>query len=327
MLSFRGFCPGASLLVLLVVGCSSDLVEPTENLTSTAASGPKVNAPSSTNASAVSHDRIDVSWQDNSGNETGFELHRSTTGVNGAFTLRTSTAAGSTNYSDWGLTPSSEYCYKVRAFRTTGSKTSYSAFSTTGCATTLAPPVPAAASGANAWPEGSTAIVLNWTDNSWNENGFRVERSLDLGASWTTAGGVGPTQYYPFFFDSDRTPEQPVCYRVIAFNDGGDSPPSNTDCTAPPAGPTNLTAASINPDWIEIELTWSDNSQVEDGYQVEMFVWNEYDYGGGYWWTIDNLEANSIRYTTSSYIGGPYRVVATKDGGYSDYSNEATPQF
>src|SRR2546422_2209429 len=39
--------------------------------------GPTVKAPSNTNASAASDTRIDVSWQDNSTNETGFDVWRS----------------------------------------------------------------------------------------------------------------------------------------------------------------------------------------------------------------------------------------------------------
>src|SRR3989442_1609649 len=50
--------------------------------------------------------------------------------------------AGVTARRDPGPTPPTTYCYKVRAFLTAASQPSYSDFSNTACATTLAPPLP-----------------------------------------------------------------------------------------------------------------------------------------------------------------------------------------
>src|SRR5207249_554538 len=105
---------------------------------------PPPNAPSNSQVVAVSDSRIDVSWQDNSANETGFEVHRSADGSNGVFTLVATTTAGVTTRGDLGLNPSTQYCYKVRAFKTADGQTRYSSFSNTACATTLAPPPPPA---------------------------------------------------------------------------------------------------------------------------------------------------------------------------------------
>ncbi|TMG01431.1 MAG: fibronectin type III domain-containing protein, partial [Chloroflexi bacterium] len=58
---------------------------------------------------------ISLGWQDNSPNETGFEVLRSTTGASGAFTSITTTAAKVTYYTDTGLDPKQQYCYKVQA--------------------------------------------------------------------------------------------------------------------------------------------------------------------------------------------------------------------
>jgi hypothetical protein len=315
----RRFYLRGSLLALFVIGCDgSELVEPPIPAPSTAASVPKVNAPSSTAAVAVSESRIEVSWQDNSTNEIGFEVHTSTTGTGGAFAQRASAGAGVTRFSDAGLSHSSQYCYKVRALRTNGNKTSYSPFSSVACATTPAPPPPAAPLEANAWPGGSTGVWVTWIDNSTTEAGVRVERSLDLGTTWTTAGTVGATEYSSFF-DADRVSEQQVCYRVTAFNAGGDSPASTAGCTAPPTGPSNLTATLIDGETMEVELTWTDNSTVEDGYEV---------------WVDPccapiqpvSLPANSTSFRFYWYFyAETFSVVATKDGGRSDPSNWVTP--
>ena len=63
--------------------------------------------------------------------------------------------------------------------------------------------------------------------------------------------------------------ELPACYRVFAFNGYGDSDPSNVDCTAIPATPTNLKANPVG--GTAVDLTWTDNSAVENGFEVWRF--------------------------------------------------------
>lgn len=315
MLAVRHYSLVSLLVLVALIACDeSRPIAPSLEAGVTGAGGANVKAPSSTNAVAVSESQIDISWQDNSPNESGFEAHRSTAGPSGAFTLLASMGAGITSHSDAGLTPSTQYCYKVRAFKTADGKTSYSGFSNTACATTPAPPAPAAPSGTDAKPASSTAVDLRWIDNSTNEDGFRVERSLDAGATWTSAETVGPN--VTSSSDAGRTSEQLVCYRVIAFNRGGNSPPSNSDCTAPPAAPTGLTATGV--DGPATDLAWTDKSAVEDGYQVLRAT------DGVTFTAVADLPANSTSYhdggvsSTTTYW---YHVRAKKDGGFSDVSN------
>jgi len=314
------FCLGSSLLALCVVACDrTQPLEPAIRAASTGGSGSTMNAPSGTNALAASESRIDVTWQDNSTSETGFEVYRSTSGPAGTYTLRVSTGAGVTSFSDAGLTQSTQYCYKIRALKVSGRKTSYSPFSSTACATTLAPPPPppAAPSGVDAVPLTSTRVWVGWVDNSINEAGFRVERSLSSGASWTIAATLGSD--FIDFSDYGRASEQQVCYRVIAFNAGGDSPPSNADCTTPPAAPTDLAVAGMDSVTMEVELSWRDNSSVEDGYEVVACF--------DTCTTWDRLPANSTSYFVPCGDVTSYFVAAMKDGGYSDGSNPVNPAF
>jgi hypothetical protein len=314
----RCYIPGPLLLVALVIGCDrADPLEPAIQAAAVAGSGSTLNAPSGTNALAVSESRIDVTWQDNSTNETGFEVYRSTTGPSSAFALLASMSPDAISYSDVGLSHSTQYCYKIRAFRTTGRKTSYSPFSAIGCATTPAPPTPP---GPPSAPSNVDAVALApiqvwWSDNSTNEDGFRIERSTDGGVSWATAG----TAPYSIFTDEGRSVEQQVCYRVFAFNAFGDSPPSNTDCTVLPAGPSDL--AMIGDD-----LTWTDNSSVESGYELWYMDVNG---GPAYEGLADTFPAN----TTSipglgpcplSWCWGWVVMAVTSDGGRSDWASVVT---
>jgi titin len=318
MLAVRRCYLGSALLVLGVVGCDGNQpIEPAVQAASTGKAGPTVTAPSNTNTVAVSESRIDISWQDNSPNESGFEVHRSTAGASGAFALLATTGAGVTSHSEAGLTPSTQHCYKVRAFKRADGKTSYSDFSTTACATTPAPPVPTAPSGADAKPANSTSVDVRWIDNATNEDGFRVERSLDLGSNWATVRTVGAN--VTSSLDGGRSSEQQVCYRVIAFNAGGDSPPSNTDCTTPPAAPSGLTATGTSQP--AIDLAWMDNSVVEDGYEVRRAP------EGMAYSTLADLPASSTTYrdvAVTSDARYSYMVRAKKDGGFSDNSNIAS---
>lgn len=106
------------------------------------ASGASVpHAPTILQAQAVSVSRIDLTWQDNSGIEAGYEIHRSTTPgfTPGAGTLIHTTAANATSYPDQsGLSPGTTYYYRVRARNVHGH---VSAPSNEAAATTHALPV------------------------------------------------------------------------------------------------------------------------------------------------------------------------------------------
>src|SRR5437667_11538170 len=209
-----------AILSLFVACDRMQPVEPTLEVRH-AAPGSTVNEPSNPTVIAVSVSRIDVSWQDNSTNESGFEVYRSTTGASGAFTLRASLATNTLAYSDTELTASTQYCYNVRAFQTKSSKTYFSAFSATACATTPAPPppppsTPSAPGQVSAGLMTGITAWVQWVDNSTNEDGFRVERSGD-GTNWMTVGSIGPSSDYSVLFvDTTWTIEQSACYRVIA---------------------------------------------------------------------------------------------------------------
>src|SRR5688500_13857236 len=77
----------------------------------------ELGGPTGANAVPASESRMDISWVDNSSNETGFEVHRSTSGESGTFVLLTTTAAKTIHFADQGLSLSAPYCYKVRAVR------------------------------------------------------------------------------------------------------------------------------------------------------------------------------------------------------------------
>ncbi len=61
-------------------------------------------APTTLTASAVAYNQVNLSWNDNANNETGFEIERSTTGSGGTFTALASVLTDVEAYTNGGLT-------------------------------------------------------------------------------------------------------------------------------------------------------------------------------------------------------------------------------
>ncbi len=181
--------------------------------------------PDSLSATAVSFSQIDLSWSDNSENETGFNIERSPDGVANWMEIA-SVAENDNAYSDSLLNPSTLYYYRVRAVKLYG----YSDYSSIAHAKTMVEPVPPEA------PDNLVASViardqidLAWNDNSIAEDVFYIERSYDGNTEWTVIDSVGEnvTEYS----DTGLEIETTYYYRVNASNQFGASVYSNMAST------------------------------------------------------------------------------------------------
>ncbi|HYV28707.1 MAG TPA: fibronectin type III domain-containing protein, partial [Candidatus Eisenbacteria bacterium] len=169
-------------------------------------------------ATAISSSQINLAWTDNANNETGFKIERSTNNVN--FTQIATVSANVTTYSNTGLSPLTTYYYRVRANNANGD----SGYSNAANATTP-DVVPAPPSNLTATAISKTQINLAWTDNSGNEQGFKVERSTD-GVAFTqiVAVAANVTSYANTGLQGNKK----YYYRVRAYNAVGNSTYSNT---------------------------------------------------------------------------------------------------
>lgn len=164
-------------------------------------------APANLEATASSCTQIDLSWTDNSDNESGFEIER-----DGSYL--TTVGANVASYADPTVLENTTYSYRVRAFNDAGS----SAYSNTSSATT--PPCgtepPAAPTGLKAKQPGrAPKVLLEWNDTSNNEDGFRIYRDGFEIASI----GSNATSYVDETISSGET----YTYQVCAYNDNGES--------------------------------------------------------------------------------------------------------
>lgn len=142
--------------------------------------------PSGITATTTSCDgEIRISWTFNDADPTNFRIYRSTNSSTG-FSLVATLAGSERSYIDASIIKSTNYYYKVATVGTCGetqSPASYFGF---------APDIPAKATGVTVVPNaGNNAFTINWTDNSNNETGFIVERSIQ-GQAGVTNFNVGP---------------------------------------------------------------------------------------------------------------------------------------
>lgn len=284
-------------------------------------------APSNIAAVAVSESQIDIVWQDNSADETSFQ-------ISGSGFLQATVPANAVAYSHQGLQPVTQYCYQVRAVHAIqwsdgSSSFSYSEPSATACATTPPPPPPPAPPdagyvvGATPFDSYTVELSVTWTLTTPPPN-FRIERSTTGGATWELVGQGGGDNT---FWDGPVASEQLVCYRIVGYNAAGDATPSNSACVTPLGAPTNLIATAVDAE--TLELTWNDNSTIEEGYQVVMICgqgsydnagWSEYECG------VVELPPNATSWRTVRFAPPPlsslhYYVVAKKDGSRSSGTN------
>lgn len=84
---------------------------------------------------------------------------------------------------------------------------------------------------------GGGQVILAWTECGAGGLGFRIERADGTGSAcrFSEIGRVGP--HVAAFCDGTIKPRTAYSYRVHAWNDSGDSSPSNVvEVTPPPAG-------------------------------------------------------------------------------------------
>ena len=255
-------------------------------------------------ATASSSTSIDLNWVDNFSDESGFRIERSSTSTSGGFTEIGVVDPNVQSYSDPGRSAGKTYWYRVTAFNAGGDEGSSNVASATTPGA-QAGDVPASPTGLVATAISSSAIELNWTDTSNNEDGFRIERSSTSKSTGFTAIAVFGSNVQTYLDDQGDgggdggvrpggggggpaastvassattlglTPGQTYWYRVVAFNANGDSGFSNTasattlaaDTGTVPADPTGLAATATSS--TTVELSWTDNSSDEDGFRIE----------------------------------------------------------
>lgn len=162
-------------------------------------------------------------------------------------------------------------------------------------------------------PLSNLQVQVTVTGNTGNVAGELVN------TSGTVVAVMGSTSNNPFIL----TAPSEGTYLV---NAGYKNPSRRWDSThvtlqlsLPPTAPSNLVAQFI-PSPLSVELTWTDNSNNENGFIIE-----RESQGPDAFAVIDTVPANTSTYVdnTVSYLAYNYRVTAFNAFGQSSYSNVA----
>ena len=257
-------------------------------------------APLSLSGTNTTNTQIELSWEDNSLNELGFIIERQ----NGSGVYEVVDSIANTSYIDMVDFSADSYTYRVSAYNDNGT----SPFTNEVIVNKIFPPNSPSAeiSGTN---NNNQTFVISWIDQSNNELGFTIERRTNGGfvEVATTAPDISS------FEDSDVSLEvRDYIYRVSSFNVGGSSSYTNevTIVLNPPSAPASL--GGMNPENVNVQLTWEDQSIDELGFIVERQEETEFV-------VLDTLAENStsfldetVDFALEAYV---YRVSSFNAGG------------
>lgn len=270
--------------------------------------------PSNLTATVSGTTAVNLAWVDNSTNELGFKIERSTGGCT-SFSVIKTTASNAKTYTDTAVTQGTTYCYQVRATNYSGD-TAPSNQATVNLPSTTAPAAPTGLIGTLV---SNARVDLRWTDNASNEEGFILKR-CDPTCTEINRPAPNTTTYSDNFSFVDGVT---YFYSVLAFNGAGNSATSDWSFTfiLPPAAPSNLTATSIS--LSQINLAWQDNSTNETSFKIERAT-------GSCTATFSEIVttgANAVTYQNYGLTANTtycYRIRAVNSAGYSAYSNTAS---
>ncbi len=219
---------------------------------------------------------LEYTWNDNTSNESGFELQLSKD--NGATWFYRMYYPANTNSSSEisGLEPTKSYIARIRSFiintANTPTDTLYSSFSALTSPVFLFPQL-----------EGPKNLVVNytsrfdeleilWDDPDTYENQYEIQYSLDQGKTWKIFADLPPnTTSKGRYLAKGIIGNVDYLFKMVSINTAGPSPFSNTvfivSRPEPPKAPSELTAVEVQ--LYVVILRWKDNSNNEDRFVIE----------------------------------------------------------
>ncbi|MDB6132321.1 MAG: hypothetical protein JWM59_564 [Verrucomicrobiales bacterium] len=177
----------------------------------------------------VFHNSVTLSWRDNASNETGFLISRSTNPAGPAETLMA--PADAVTFTDSGRAAGITYYYRIQAVNGSAD----GELSAQVSATTLgAAAVPAAPTEVGGVDFTGTSFIIEWKDNSLNEDGFIIEYRRTGSGAYTEAGRVDFNRTQ--FTVTGLSPMASYIFRVRSINATGSKSSALLELTMPADG-------------------------------------------------------------------------------------------
>lgn len=187
-------------------------------------------APSNVKA-LESEEKITISWQDNSDDEYGFRILRSTD--SSVFTTIHDGRVGLTQYIDPDVSLNMTYYYKVEAYNHAGATAS------DVVTITMLPTPPAAPTNLTATLSAPHVVTLNWQDTSGTEDGFIIMRTTGSPDTLAEIARV-PANTTTYIDTNQNLYAYWVYYKVQAYNAIGSSDSNQVGVTFIPASPVSI---------------------------------------------------------------------------------------
>lgn len=277
--------------------------------------------------------RVDLTWLDNSSNETSFTVERALN-EGGPWTVLAAVPAEATSYSDPIGNTTATFYYRIFASNTVGDTLTPgmpvisldSEFSNIVQVTQAQILPPVAPSFLTSTQFSPLQVNLQWMDNSLNESGFVIQRS-DNESPYYQLVAVGPRLGTGLVAYTDTTVQAGVLYgyRVAAFNDGGLSSYSNTTSIfipATPSAPSNvmITAHESVGLYHRVTLTWTDQANNETAYRIQRAT--NASFSANVVTNIVGANQTSFQaYILLRFLPYYFRIQAFNDVGSSDWVN------
>jgi hypothetical protein len=182
-------------------------------------------APTDLSDQVISPTQVDLSWTDNSADETGFKIERKL-GTGGTYAQIDTVGVNETTYSDTTTIGGPTYFYRIRAYNAEGDSSPSNEVAVT-------PGVPDPPTGLSATAASYSQVNLSWADGSVGETGFKIQRKTGAAGTWVQIALVGSDQ--TAYSDTTVTGSVTYYYRGFSYNPRGDSPASNEASTTTPA--------------------------------------------------------------------------------------------
>jgi hypothetical protein len=284
------------------------------------------SAPSSIIATRNSDTNISLSFTNNSSADNPYDsikVLRYDIVTNAYYEIAT-ISGSATSYTDTTVNVNNRYRYALYAINTAGNSSyGYSDYVNT---------TPSAPSNVVAYSSGSS-VIINWTDNSPNENGFKIQSSEYSGGTWQDwqdedTVGAGTTQW------TDTTPPNIVKYQVRAYTNTYGSLNSlyvsSNELTILqiPGAPTNLSPDNIYFDATAAKVFSWQHNPLDGSTQTKYSIQYKVD-GGSYPGTPDiDQVASSNQYhsfAANTFTNGTtYKYQVKTWGAYSTGSAWST---
>lgn len=273
-----------------------------------------LESPVNLKASGISSTEIALSWDDNSGRETGFEIWRREEGSS-SWSKIDSVGRNVKSYTDSEVFAGKKYYYRVRA--SVFQKDIFSAFTNEAAAYAQGLKAPG---NLNYTVDSNSQIRLTWTDNSSNETGFIIERKTGMDGAWSVIAtlGVGKTS----FTHTGLAKNVHYFYRVKAFNSVNNSGAYSEELEVVigdiPEAPSGFRIEVLSS--TEVRLIWTDNSDDELGFEIERRQGSVRTFS-----KVGETGANAESYLDRGLKPGTrycYRIRAFNKNGKSKYSRE-----